>query len=85
MSIVSSWSTPIGRTIRPHVPWNPTMEFKSREKFGADFVAKLDYLNVKVGASVKYALVDERTVTASVIDGADYLVALKTIDWDDLG
>ena len=64
---------------------NIGMKFTSSEKFNASFVAKVEYLNAQVGATVKYTIEDEKILSATVNDGIDYLIGFKTIRWDDLG
>ena len=64
---------------------NVAMQFASSEKFDGSFVAKVEHLNATVGATVKYSILDERTLGVNVVDGVDYLIGFKVIDWDDLG
>jgi hypothetical protein len=63
-----------------------SITFESVETFDADFETKLGVANtIKAGeVSVGLEPTARRQVTVTVDDGHEYLIALKTVDWDDL-
>jgi hypothetical protein len=65
-----------------------SVTFESQEAFDAEFGAKIDYLNtLPAGGHAKFVLDQKKNkrVTVQVKNGPDYLLALKVVDWDDLG
>jgi hypothetical protein len=66
-----------------------TVTFESQEEFDAEFQAKLDYLNtlqpVSGQATFTFDQQKKKRVTIQIKGGPDYLLALKVLDWDDLG
>lgn len=63
-----------------------SVTFESVEAFDADFEVQVGLANTVKAGEVSVALEqsDRRQVTVTVDDGNDYLIALKTVDWDDL-
>jgi hypothetical protein len=63
-----------------------SITFESQSRFNSDFEAKIRSVNTLYGGRVAFSLNREtrRQVLVKVKDGSEYLIAFKTIDWDDL-
>lgn len=63
-----------------------SVAFESTSDFDAEFDANLQQINSlpELGGKVHVARETRRRVVARIADGPFYLVALRTIDWDDL-
>jgi len=64
-----------------------SIAFESSQQFDAEFDAKLEALKAlpNVGGKIDIGRESSRRVVIGVSGGPTYLVAFKTLDWDDLG
>lgn len=63
---------------------NYTLEFTLNKKLDVGFAAEVQASNVNVGAKFAVKKTSDTTFKIDVLDGVEYLVGLKGIDWDDL-
>jgi hypothetical protein len=64
---------------------NFRVAFESTQVFDTEFVAQLSYMNATGGGQLKFSITDKKTLVAEIKGDREYVVAFKTIDWDDLG
>lgn len=63
---------------------NYTLDFQQKSKLDAGFDAEANLANAELGGKFKFSRTSDSSFRAQVLDGVDYVVGLKTIDWDDL-
>ncbi len=64
---------------------NPFMNLSLSDEFSVELKGAISYMNASLDGQVKYTLTSNKSLKIEVLNNWEYLIAFKTIDWDDLG